>query len=332
MPHYSTEPQHGIHPDQIIKVPGMQFPSYRKLYAEQRGALDRIMIQVRGGIGDCICAEPAIRYAINNFSNKIYVATHFPDFYRHLKLEGIFNVDKEMPVWEDYLNYHTIALPDEVPGEFFVHMTSHIIDYHTMLMWHVQLPPEEKSVILEPNESEKGIAANLIDPINDILIHAGSTWPSRTLPKAWWDAVTDRIFKLGKQPVLIGAKSFNNCTTVDLDTTHCLDLRDKFSLMASVAICQRAQVLLTNDSSPLHMAASGDAWIGYVSTVKPPHLLTHYRKRTEGWRMQNFSTDWLCNYIDMSPTNSARIEFDKADPAPWLCSPEEIAEWAVSKL
>lgn len=320
-------------PNARVSIPAMELPSVRKIYANILGSLDNIMIQVRGGIGDYICAEPAIRFAIKNLKQKIHIATHKPDFYRHLHPESIHDLSTgKMPAWEKYLNFHTLPTGDDLMAEFFMHMYSHVVDFHSLLMWKVQLHPLEKGVQLMCNDAELKLAASLIDHKNDIVIHPGLTWPSRTLPKHWWDQVISLIKKSGKRPVIIGATG-KECSTVNVDNDGCLDLRDKLSVMESVAVCKRVQVILTNDSSPIHMGASGDAWIGFVSTVKPPHLLWHYRYGQMGWRMQNFSKDWLCNHIDLSPTMTQEpLRFDQADIEPWICHPQDIVQWGVSKL
>ena len=105
-----------------------------------------------------------------------------------------------------------------------------------------------------------------------------------TFPKAFWDKVINRLCDRGLTPILIGADADDNRSTVDVDASRCLDLRNKLSLTESVWFLQNATVLLTNDSSPLHMAASGDAWIGYIATCKHPDMITHWRRGRWQWR------------------------------------------------
>lgn len=335
MPQISRTTESAATADDRISIPAMELPSIRKIYANMKGALGRIMIQVRGGIGDYICAEPAIRWATKNLKQEIHIAAHKPEFYRHLNFASIYNLsnnDRKMPIWEDYLNFHTLPTQDDLTSEFFSHMYAHVVDFHTLLMWKIQVHPLDKSIQLMCTAEEIKLANELINPKNDIVIHPGQTWKSRTIPKYWWDEVISLIKKAGKRPVIIGA-TVKDCGTVELDNTDCLDLRDKLSLMESVAVCKKTQVILTNDSSPIHMSASGDAWIGFVSSVKPPYLLWHYRYGQMGWRMQNFSKDWLCNHIDLSPTMSQeQIRFDIADTEKWLCPPQDIVQWGISKL
>jgi len=318
--------------DGKLVIPAMHLPDYRKLVAAEKGVEKRIMIQVRGGIGDYICAEPAIRFACERFNGEVYLATITPEFFRHLPIAKSFDPSKEMPIWQDYLNFHTLFVGDEIGSHFFTHMYSHVIDYHTLAMWRIQLSNKDRCVKLCPTEGEMALAKEAIQP-SDILIHPGRTWETRTFPKEWWDGVTDEIKKNGCRPVIIGAESVNGCGTIDVNNDGCLDLRGKLSLMESVAVTQVASVVLTNDSAPLHMAATGNAWIGYISTVKPPDLLLHYRNGGElGWRMQNHSTGWLCQDIDYTPTNPEKIDFRIGNVEKWLPNPMDYARWAVEKI
>jgi hypothetical protein len=333
MPFIEKRDDNPLDVDARMNVPAMEIPSFRVLVANERQVSHKIMIQVRGGIGDYICAEPAIRYACENFKSEIYVATRAPEFYRHLKINKIFDTTQEMPSWMDYLNFQTIHVGDELNCQFLTHMFNHVVDYHSMAMFRVQLPNSKKCIVLDNSYPEMEKAKSLINTDTDIALHPGRTWKSRTFPKPWWDTVIEEIKYQGRRPVLIGAECFNECGTVKVNNEGCLDLRGKLTLMESVAVTKMVRVVLTNDSAPLHMAASGEAWIGFISTVKMPDLLLHYRNGGKmGWRMKNHSKDWLCQNIDMTPTNPEQIRFDEADTTAFLPDPKEYASWAVARL
>ena len=123
-----------------------------------------------------------------------------------------------------------------------------------------------------------------------VVVHAGKHWPSKTFPKDWWDAVLAELKSRGFIPILIGADADDNRSTVDVDPTGCLDLRNKTSLTESIWLTQQTKVLLTNDSSPLHMAVTGDAWIGFVATCKHPDYIKHWRNGQWSWRMENLGS------------------------------------------
>jgi hypothetical protein len=133
---------------------------------------------------------------------------------------------------------------------------------------------------------------------------------------------------------LIGKTSAEH-GTVDVATTGCLDLRDKTSVMDTVALVQEAKVVVTNDSSPLHMAASGDAWILYAATCKHPDFLTYWRHGTWGWRMENMGRGGIWDTYSFLPNNSKMIEVDQCDEATllkWLPEPQVMVERALFRL
>ncbi len=317
-----------------INIGAMQIPGFRTLVAVEKGVQHKVLIQVKGGIGDYICAEPSIRYACNTFKDtQVYVATYTPEFYTHLPLAQVFDLTGDHPKWEDYFCFSTISVGDELGCQFLTHLYSQVVDYHSLTMFRMQLEPEEKCVQLPNDENANRLAESLIKKDTDVLIHAGRTWQSRTFPKVWWDEVIAQVRNLGARPVLIGAESLNNCGTVDVDSEDCHDLRGRLSLTESIAVTRTARVLLTNDSSPLHMAASGTCWIGYLSTVRKPGTLLHYRDGGKlGYRMQNLSKGNFISEMDLRMSNPDLIRFNLADPTPWLPTPLSCAEWAVDKL
>ncbi len=135
-------------------------------------------------------------------------------------------------------------------------------------------------------------------------------------------------------PILIGANTDDNRGTVDLDPTGCLDLRNQTSLNDLMWILKNAYCLLTNDSSPLHIAAAGRAWIGFIATCKHHDYITHYRQGVFGWRMKNFGRGGIWDYQNYCPNVAQTIEVDKVDPAildSWLPDPEEFGLWASKK-
>jgi hypothetical protein len=122
-----------------------------------------------------------------------------------------------------------------------------------------------------------------------------------------------------------------------VDTAGCTDVRNKHTVLETIWLLQQTKVLLTTDSSPLHMAASGDAWIGMVSTAKRPDLITHWRHGEFGWRMKNFSKSGCWEYLkeDYGPNKPKGVDVSRVPDdvlRSWLPDPKEFAQWAVNKV
>lgn len=329
--------QGALDPNGEMRVPGMEIPGFRFLLAQERGVDNQILINTTGGLGDIICAEPAIRYAVTSFKHaSVSIATAFPDLFRHLASDDveIFDTHKAPAKTERYLVFDTLYTSQNLQWEFIAHMFTHVVDHASISMFRCQLPIAERSIRLVPNEDEVEYADSVE---GDIVIHAGRTWPSRTIPGWFWNKVIDRIVERGLTPILIGKngpKGKDERGYVSVKTRGCVDMRNEMTIMETVALLQKKSVLLTNDSSPIHMAASGDAWIGMLSTAKHPEYITHWRNGQFGWRVQNHALGGLYQGINMCPNSQNEIRLDLVDPRlleSWLPDPVKFADWGIEK-
>lgn len=325
-----------------ISLPGMLIPSFRTLLAVDTKVDKNILIYTWGGLGDQVCAEPSIRYAFDTFKGcEISLASQFPELFSHLPFKWIFDTKKPQPKLnpEDYLVFRSIEETGHLNWEFLNHTIIQCVDYCSLNMFRCQLPLKYRQIKLVPKK-EDILKADQIDPKTDIIIHAGRHWESKTFPVEWWNKVLSTIINERLRPVLIGADiDENRRGTVDVNSDGCLDLRNKLSIMESVAVLQKAKVLLSNDSSPVHLAASGNAWIGYLATVKNPDFINHWRQDLDGkmqfsWRMEDLALGGVWQKVDTSPIN-CREEFIHKCPIDklmtYLPDPKDFAMWGVSK-
>ena len=313
-----------------VNVEGMLIPEFRLLYARDKKVDKKILIKLSGGMGDNICAEPAIRYAINHFKGNTFSITgEHLELFQHLDAK-FYDFDKNpLPDDEGYLTFDTFDQDGSFNYNWLVPPFIHCVDYASLKMFRCQLPMADRCAQLHPKEKAESY---------DVVIHPGKTWPSRTAPKEFWDQIIFMLRKKGVGVTLIGQDIPHDQQprgTVAVDASDCLDLRNKLDVMQTVGVLQAAKVVLTNDSSPLHMAASGQAWIGFLSTARHPEIITHYRNGGEfGWRMKNFASGGVWESFDMCP-NASNLRMDlcrRSDMAKWLPEPKTMASWALEKL
>lgn len=325
-----------------LVTPAINSPQFRTTLAVHRGVERNLLIKTWGGLGDQICAEPALRFALRTFKGcKISLASEQPALFQHLPFERVFDLNSEQPIWAKYLVFDTIKPPTDIQWEFMCHMTINCVDYPALCAFRCQLPVADREVRLVPTESDTGVARNMLyGPFVPeaftpyVAVHPGRHWQSKTFPKAWWDAVISCIADAGCVPVLIGGDTDDNRGTVQVETSRTLDLRGKLSVMQSVALLQTVPVLLTNDSAPLHMAASGAAWIGYVATCKHPDYISHWRFGQWSWRMKNFGLSGIWDVLDYCPNKDNEVSAENVGDAllaSWLPKPEDFAGWATEK-
>ncbi len=337
-------PEAKLNPNSAVQVPSSMVPSFRTQLAIDRGVERNILLVTWGGLGDQICAEPTLRWALNTFKGcEISLASECPELFAHLAFKDVFDTRRVRPVEENYLAFNTILPPSHLQWEFMSHMLVNCVDYPSLCAFRCQLPVASREVRLVPNQRQFQMVADFLrieervptKQVKAVAVHAGRHWQSKTFPADWWNSVIRGILSRGAKPVLIGADTDDNRGTVDVDATGCIDLRGRLSVMESVALLQSVRVLLTNDSAPLHMAASGTAHIGYVATCKHPDYLTHWRNGQFGWRMKNFGKGGIWDVLDYCPNKENAITAENVGDEllrSWLPEPDDMAEWAVERF
>lgn len=323
------QPKHTI-ADKLV-IPATLIPGFRSTLAIQNGVEHKILFKTWGGIGDQICAEPTLRFALEQYKDcEISLASELPELFSHLKFKRVFDLKNEIPVYSNYLVFETISAPDEsnLVWQFFSHLLTHCVDFPSMCALRSQLPFKSKEVQLLDIGSAKSFTLT-----NTVTVHPGKHWQSKTFPKKWWDEVLAGLKVQKITPVLIGADNANR-GTVDVNNRGCIDLRNKLTLLETISLLKSSKVLLTNDSSPLHMAVDSDCWIGFVATCKHPDHITHWRRGEFGWRMKNFGKGGIWEHLDYCPNKKDTLKVEDVGDLllGWLPEPKEMVDWAVGKL
>lgn len=341
-------------------------PSYRAIESLKRGTLNKVMVLLRGGLGDEVCAEPSLRFAFTHFKKhrpdfELSVITKYPSLWSHLPLKQILDGSKpDLRVFKPAYQWSTNYPPaGSLEWEFYCVPFCNTVDQTSISMWKCMLHVEDKDIRLTPkpgfekiSEITKAEIDELIYNRDLVLIHAGTTWPSRTFDTAWWNEVIAECVSASITPVLIGAAVRDGVGHAAVSDLGCIDLRDKTSLDDLTWLCQRAAVVFTNDSAPLHLAASSDpaddstgkAWIGYVATIRHPSHITHFRKNDKGvnewqWRETNLgdATKGLWHDFDYyltAPDKAVALDVFGAGARVMeiLPAPDAVAAWIDSKL
>ncbi len=342
-----------INPDiDRVSVPVNLIPQFRTQIAIENGVERNLLLRTWGGLGDQICAEPTLRYGLKYFSNcDVSLESEVPSLFNHLKFKNVFDVKNKAVNYKDFFCFETITPPNDsnLVWQFFSHMITNCVDFPSLCAFRFQLPVEDKEILLCPEAPKDELILNLISNPKNVFVHAGKHWASKTFPKDWWDDVISSLLLKGLIPVLIGADTDDNRSTVNVNPKGCIDIRNKTSINDCVWLLQRARILITNDSSPMHMASSrnpedsstGLTHIGYIATCKHPDYITHWR-RPEGkgrpvfqWRETNLGLGGAWDTYSVCPNNSEEVTIEFVDEKTlrtWLPTPESVSEWAMSKI
>jgi ADP-heptose:LPS heptosyltransferase len=146
-----------------------------------------------------------------------------------------------------------------------------------------------------------------------ILVHAGKWWPSKTLPLEWWQEIVNKLSEK-LTVVLIGKTVDDKQGYLPVETPKDgFDFRDITSLGETMALISLSKCLLTNDSSPLHIAGAFDNWIVTVPTCKHPDHILPYRNGTQYYKTKALYKKLLLDDLEVRHTE---IKPDTIDTIP----------------
>lgn len=259
----------------MFDINAIEVPAIRIAKAIGDKVDKNLLFVVGGGLGDQATAEPTVRYAVNNFKDcNVSVFTQYPTLYSHLNVPIYTYKDPLNP--KEFLQVFTY--PMGLSNQFVNANLLHCIDFPSISALRMQLIGDDRMMKFSRRPNGAGP-----DYSNHVVMHLGKTWESRTLPSEWWSKMIKLVRSHGMRVVLIG----NDC--VDADALDSIDLRGETTTEQFISCCLSASMLITNDSSPLHLAAAGSARIAFVPTCRPPELLTHERLGGHGWKMKAFT-------------------------------------------
>ncbi len=324
--------------DRFYKLHHSYMPGTRMEYALAKGTANNWLMSTWGGIGDQICAEPTLRYALSKFKGiQITLASENPELFSHLNFHDVYNLKTESPIMDDYIYFETIPNQDKynLTPQFLSHMLIHCIDYPSLAAFKKQLPIIDREIKMNPAAPENPelleYAAN--EDKRFAYVHAGRHWKSKTFPASYWNSILSEMRKRGFIPILIGKDDGASQGYVDVDPDGCIDLRDKTTLSESIWLLKNASVLVCNDSSPLHMAACGNAFIGFIATVKHQDYLYHFRNGGKfGWRMSHLNLGGLWDHVSYQPNIAENLNLDEIEDGlleTFLPEPSTVADWAA---
>jgi len=267
-----------------------------------------ILIDVQGGLGDQVSAEPPIRFLKEMIypNDDVTVVTHWPRLFKHLNNLKIYS-HSEFEFQPDTPYYHVLSLPgpETLMWMAISHLLSHSVDYIAMSLMKRILPNKDKTIKLKPYLSDINEVIEVlgIKNLNElVLVHAGRHWESKTFPKEWWQAVIDDLHKKGLKVCLIGQDEETR-GTIDIKLRKgMLDTRNLLSLGGLIALISSAKVLISNDSAPIHIAGAFNNGIVLIPTCKHPDHILPYRHGAQSYRAKALYKKLMCYEYESSPT------------------------------
>ena len=264
-----------------------------------------IAILVEGGMGDQICAEPVIRYIRDNTykNDNIIIISNWPELFTHLGLPS-YKVGDKIENAGKYTILNTLRNPEHESWEWMSHPLIHGIDFAALQSIRMILPLENKQIQLPYNTvNALNLSTRLDTNLKDlILIHPGRGWDSKTFPSDVWQSYIDTIIDSGFKVAVIGKRISKEQGIVEVDTSRCIDLVDKLTVEELITLIANANILISNDSAPIHIAGAFDNWIGVIATCKHPEKILPYRHCSMFYKAKNLEIGKLYDEFNHQPT------------------------------
>lgn len=264
-----------------------------------------IHVDIGGGLGDQVCAEPVIRFMCENAykGDNIRIKTDFPRIFKHLPV-NILNGHKV----EDsrvYSKFQTMPNTEQPIWNFLTPSLCHTVDFSSFSTLRRSLPNHLKTVHLETKFEDLKSLINIIGIKNLtelVLVHPGKGWASKTFPSSYWENV---ITELSNEfPVaVIGKYISKEQGLVDFKCPEkAVDLRNMLNLDELIALVSQAKVLVSNDSSPVHIAGAFDNWIILIPSCKHPDHVLPYRNGSVYYKTKALFKKLTVDAVDSTPT------------------------------
>lgn len=294
-----------------------------------------IVIVTTGGMGDQICSEPVIRYMKNNIfvNDYITVVSHWPRLFKDI--EDIKVIARENYELQNRATLVLYANPDEQDSEHHLsHVFFHPTDFSAFSLIKKSMPIEDRKIGLKANVEDFVDLFDFCD-INDldklILIHPGKWWESKTFPIEWWQELINKLDESGFRVGLIGKTIDEKQGYLPVECPpNGIDFRDMISLDSLIALISQAKILITNDSSPIHIAGAFDNWIVTFSTAKASYNILPYRNGSQYYKALSLEKKLLIDdlnllWLDHKPQTIAEMPKGK-NWSDYLPEPDEVLE------
>jgi len=290
-----------------------------------------ILISVSAGMGDQLCAEPAIRYTEKMYPDaNIFVVSHFTRLFDHLDMP-VFDYDQWKGLKDAVITMHTCP-DDEQTEHKLSHVLFHPTDFASMSMIKRTIPNEDKTIKLKLDVED---VSTIIDMMKDkphdrkmVLVHPGKWWPSKTFPIEWWQKVIDGLSE--KLSVCLIGKTIDDKQGFLPVTcpSNGYDFRDITTLGELMALISLSKVLVTNDSSPLHIAGAFDNWIVVMPTCKHADHILPFRHGTQSYKTKAMQKKLLLDDLEVRHTEFRTDTIDKIPTGKtlydYLPEPEDV--------
>ncbi|MFP2504063.1 glycosyltransferase family 9 protein [Buttiauxella gaviniae] len=301
MDYASTQKYHHLlvqagYPDKFI------YTNEADTLLEKSGKLD-VLVTMEASLGDCMFALGAMKALRKVVTNKIIFMTHR----RYTELARRNPYIAEVVALEDQVE-HALMIYRQTELSLSAYFCSH---QHTVGPFHL-IDACLKSIGIKPSpeqlDMEVVISANegkVVDDFltrhqlannNIVLLHANIGDPNRTWSAENWNALAEKFINSGWRVIAIGNTN-NKYVETQVHTFNnpaVINAVDKFSILESIYLMRKCQLLVATDSGPVALAGASDIAIVSIYSIVPGYKRIAYRHGSLGWNA--LCIDLKCRY------------------------------------
>jgi Glycosyltransferase family 9 (heptosyltransferase) len=319
--------QTGMSRDQVLELIARDLQMWQRTRPRYRYPL-HVAIEVDGGLGDQIAAEPAVRYARDVIyrGDDLIVVSSWPEIFRPLNLP-VFHQFEQIPGWYVYDRRHT--RPDPAARDEVSLHQMHGTNLASRVALGVDLPLACKTPRLSVDPAAVNAVAGLVRPRDVdslVLLHSGRGAAADTFPPDVWQSFAGILTDHGFHVAVIGKRDKGELGIVEFNRSKCIDLTDKLTIEELIALVSRARALVANDSAPVQIAGAFDGWIGLIATLRHPEYVLPWRNGSQFYRARNLErAELYADYIH-EPSGARKGDLDVCDQQRLrACLPEPSA-------
>lgn len=235
-----------------------------------------------GGLGDQVCVEPIIRFALEQYYKELMIDTDYPEVFEHLRSKGLsINSKDQFDFLIDCNPYVRTDTGWEIHPfcKYIHHATLHPLDFTSLFVLRQGLPDKYRSIQLTVDEN---VASNILKQYPNIrdtwLIHPGYGAPLKSFGEQYWVDVVSLLKKESIPMISIGkTREAFDVVFGSYNTGTDVNLIDKLGTTELIALISLAKGILCNDCGPMHIAGAFDNNIIVIPTIKHADFILPYR-------------------------------------------------------
>jgi len=284
-----------------------------------------ILLKIHGyGMGDALCATPALRKLSKAYGVKINIKSKYPFLFKsnpYVDRNFLLEDDIDESKFEMFSCFEMESVFKDSSIRSFRKL--HACDRRRSCAFDLgfDLLDEELTLDFFADEYCKYDIKNLN---NYVCLHTTSNWKNRTWAEENWQSLADKISELGYNIVIVG-KNYTESSSKGAIEKKCfvpkgnniIDYTNDGSSISDMwHLINHSICLITMDSGPLHIAGTTDAWIIQLGSASDYKYVNPVRKGSRDYKYKFVGGD--CKIFCTSDVKYSVKDWGTINAIPYL--------------